>query len=72
MSLEKPNIVSSDAKKIVDIRNPRSEARTQRASFRDEPVEAGEEKVKPSLAADPAVPVRAVEPCSRSSRSPTT
>ncbi len=60
MSLEKPSLVPNDAKKIVDIRNPRPDGRPQRASFREEPVEpveAGEETVKPSLAAEPAVPV---------------
>ena len=59
MSLEKDRIGPGDAKKLVEIRDPRSEGRTQRASFSDDAVKAGEEKVEPSLAAEPAVPVAA-------------
>ena len=59
MSLEKPSIVPGDAKKLVEIRDPRSEGRARRASFSGEAVEAGEEKVEPTLAAQPAVPVTA-------------
>src|SRR6202789_172933 len=59
MLLEKPSIVPGDAKKLVEIRDPRSEGRARRASFSGEAVEAGEEKVEPTLAAQPAVPVAA-------------
>jgi membrane protein len=59
MSLEKPSIVRGEGKKLVEIRDPRSEGLARRASFSGEAVEAGEEKVEPTLAARPAVPVAA-------------
>ena len=59
MSLEKDRIGPGDAKKLVEVRDPGSEGRTQRASFSDDAVKAGEEKVEPTLAAEPAVPVAA-------------
>jgi YihY family inner membrane protein len=59
MSLEKPSIVRGEGKKILEIRDPRSEGLARRASFSGEAVEAGEEKVEPTLAARPAVPVAA-------------
>jgi YihY family inner membrane protein len=59
MSVEKRSNVPRDPKRFVEITEPRSDGRTQRASFSGAAVEAGEEKVEPTLAAEPAVPVAA-------------
>jgi YihY family inner membrane protein len=56
MSFEKHSIVPSDAKKIVEItRSPSDGSREEHIALTA--VDAGEERVKPSLAAESAVPV---------------